>query len=364
VLGAELRLATWLGPWAGARVPGGISRARVTLAPRVAAYVYRSRRARGVYLVTPGLHYLGPDDPRLDRFCRILAHAGFVVVAPLLPDFLSLVIAETTTADLAVAFDHACALAHAERLPAPVVFSISFGSRPAIELCAGDAGRRASALVLFGGFCDFDATVRFAITGRAAHVELAHDPLNAPVVHLNLLRFHDRTLDHEAVAEALRAMVEATWGKPEQKEGDARAVHALRIGAALDARSREFFLAACGLRGARASEALLEEGLAASAGTFDWVDPRPHLARVAPPVVIVHGRGDDVIPWTEAKKLAAALPPGHPCETILTGLYGHTGASLPAPRALAAELRQMARVVRVLARGGVARDGGPLAPAW
>jgi pimeloyl-ACP methyl ester carboxylesterase len=347
----QARLAAWLGPWAGSRAPAGVARARVELGAG-AAYVYRPRRAHAVYLVTPGLHYAGPDDPRLDRFCRVLANAGFVVVAPLLRDFLDLVITERTTRDLAVALDHACSLAEAERLVGPAVFSVSFGSRPAIELCASEAGRRATALVLFGGFCDFDATVRFAVTGRARHegteLVVPHDPLNAPVVYLNLLPFLDRQVDKARLAAALRAMVVRTWGRPELKVGRAREGHAASIAATLDARERELFLVACGLEGDPA--ALLEEGLAGAARAFAWVDPRPHLAKMKPPVVIVHGRDDDVIPWTEADKLASALPPGHPHARILTGLYGHTGSALPDPRAVVDELRAMARIVSLLAR--------------
>jgi hypothetical protein len=245
------RLAAWLGPWAGTRVPKSTTRTPIVIgdARPTRAYVYRPRRAHGVYLVAPGLHYPGPDDPRMDRFCRVLANAGHVVVAPFLSDFLALRIAETTTADLARAFDHACAIAEAERLEGPAVFSISFGSRPAIELCASEAGARATKLVLFGGFCDFDATVRFAVTGRAssegASIHVPHDPLNAPVVFLNLLAFHDDdALDKPLLARAMREMVQSTWGRPELKIGDRRAEHASKIVAALSLSTaeREFFL--------------------------------------------------------------------------------------------------------------------------
>jgi len=304
-----------------------------------------------VYLVAPGLHYAGPDDPRMDRFCRVLAHAGFVVVAAFLPDFLDLVVAETTTRDLALAFDHACAIADAERLSGPAVFSISFGSRPAIELCASERGRRATALVLFGGFCDFDATVRFAITGRASHggeaIAVSHDPLNAPVVHLNLLFAHDAELDHASLGRAMRRMVHETWGKTALKKGSARAPHADAIARDLGERERAFFLAACGLEGS--GEDLLELGLARAGDRFRWADPRPFLARVHPRVVIVHGRDDDVIPWSQALALEAALPPSHPREVIFTGLYGHTGAALPSVSAIAAEVRALTRVVHQLA---------------
>ena len=39
-------------------------------------------------LIAPGLHYAGADDPRLDRFCRILAAAGHRVIAPFIPTSL------------------------------------------------------------------------------------------------------------------------------------------------------------------------------------------------------------------------------------------------------------------------------------
>lgn len=350
------KLAFWLGPWAGTRSPAGVSRTEEVLAGRVRAYVHRPARARarGVYLIAPGLHFAGPDDPRLDRFCRVLADAGFVVVAPFLGDFCALRIAPETTRDLEAGFARAVRIADDERLPGPAVFSISFGSRPAIELCASELGRRASALLLFGGFCDFDAAVRFAITGGMG---LPHDPLNAPVVHLNLLEHHEGSFDRERLAGALRAMVEATWGRAELKKGDARASHARAIAEGLDTDTRALFLAACGL--APDSLARFEAALARAraANAFDWVDPRPHLARVRPPVVVVHGRDDDVIPWTEAEKLRAALPAGHPCEVILTGLYGHTGAALPRPGALAREIRALARVVTLLARAPARRYG-------
>ncbi|MBS2011636.1 MAG: hypothetical protein JST00_01885 [Deltaproteobacteria bacterium] len=287
----------------------------------------------------------------MDRFCRVLAHAGFVVVAAFLPDFLALRIAPTTADDLALAFDHACGIVDAEGLEGPAVFSISFGSRPAIELCASERGARATSLVLFGGFCDFDATVRFAITGRATHegrtIAIDHDPLNAPVVHLNLLEAHDASLDKGALAIAMRRMVHETWGKNELKRGEARAPHALAIARELAAPERAFFLTACGLEGS--VEALLEAGLARAGDRFAWADPRPFLARMRPRVVIVHGRDDDVIPWSEALSLAKALPASHPHEVIFTGLYGHTGSALPSPSALARELRSLTRVVRHLA---------------
>lgn len=315
--------------------------------------VHRPRQpARGVWLVTPGLHPAGPDDPRLDRFCKVLAAGGFVAVAPYLPDFLSLMIAPVAADDLGAAFDRAEEIAKNENLPAPAIFSISFGSLPASALAASDRGSRASALVLFGGFCDFSGTVRYAITGRAEHegetLHVDHDPLNGPVVHMHLLPFQPPEIDRERLAKAWRDMVVRTWGKPELKIGRAREPHAMAVIAehGLEGKMREAFLVGCGL--VEGGEALLEEGLRRVGSEYAWADPKKYLANVKPRVAIVHGRDDDVIPYFEAYKIRDALPKGHPHEMHLTGMYGHTGSSLPSPSALVSEIATLVRVLRVL----------------
>ena len=355
-LTARVALAAWLGPWAGSLVPGGVTREahRLEGERTMSVYVYRgAREPHGVYVVTPGMHFLGPGDPRLDRFCRILARAGFVVVAPLLPDFLALSVAPTTTDDLAMAFDFAADRAEREGLPPPMVFSISFGSQPAIALAAREGYRdRLGALLLFGGYADFDAVVRFSVTGRALHQGTIHalprDPLNSPVVFMNLLPFLDTDADRDVVRYAWREMVVQTWGKKELKEGRAREPFARAIATTLGPKEKVLFLAGCGLH--PSAHERLEEGLERAGDAFAFADPRPDLARIRVPVTLVHGRDDDVIPFFEADKLASALSPGHPHQVLLTGMYGHTQTALPKPKDLAAELKTMLRVVSSLAR--------------
>ena len=339
-----LSLLRWLGPWANDRVPAGVERERIRLGKNE-GYVFRPSGIApcGVYLVTPGMHFLGPDDPRLDRFCRVLARAGFVVVAPLLSDFLALRLAPGTADELATALGHGHELARALRVPGPALFSISFGSMPAIELAAreGDSGR-VSRLVLFGGFCDFEATVRHAVLGEA------RDPLNSPVVFSNLLDHLDLDVDRAAVLAAWRTMVERTWGKMELKRDGARdpIAHEIATTRGLGERERALFLAGCGLD--PSSRALLERGLERARGKLGYADPRPHLAKLRVPLTIVHGRDDDVIPFGQAHDLARALPPGHPHEVLLTGFYGHTGAALPSPSALAREVRTLLAILSTL----------------
>lgn len=74
-----LSLGRWLGPWAGESTPKNTVREETVLdvgrPMRVAVHRPRQKE-KGVWLVTPGLHPAGPDDPRLDRFCRVLAASG------------------------------------------------------------------------------------------------------------------------------------------------------------------------------------------------------------------------------------------------------------------------------------------------
>jgi pimeloyl-ACP methyl ester carboxylesterase len=314
------------------------------------AYLYtpEGRAPRGAYLVAPGLHYQGPDDPRLDRFCRALAASGLLVLAPFLAEFLRLRLAPRTADDLAAAFDELERTAAPYALPPPAIFSISFGSMPGIEIAARPSHRdRVGTLVVFGGFVDFEATVRFAVTGmierRGHRYEMPRDPLNGPAVFVNMLPFIDVPGDPAVLEAAWMEMAVATWGRQELKGPGARAPFAHAIAAKLPPEQRTLFLMGCHLAPGAADK--LEEGFASMGNAFAFVDPRAHLAEVRAPVVVIHGRNDDVIPWFESEKIVEALPPEHPHRFIVTGMASHTGALLPPPRELAQEVAALVATV-------------------
>lgn len=374
-LRAAAHLARWLGPWAGESIPPAIDRSEVAIRRPASsggglptpfrAYLYAPRRPTAALVVAPGLHFAGPDDPRLDRFCRVLAAAGHLVLCPFLPSFTSLLVEEATTDDLAAAFDELEQRASAAGLPRPAIVSISFGALPTAALCARPSHRRrVGGWLSFGGYCDFGSTIRFALSGRVVEpdrvLELPHDPLNAPVVILNVLPFLGEHLgddvDRSRLAGALREVAYRTWGKMELKVPGARDSMVLAVADTLPARERELCLIASGIQPGGLE--LLEAGLARAGDAFGFADPRPHLRSVEVPVAVVHGRDDDVIPWVEAEKLVAALPPGQG-RLHLTGLYGHTGSLLPHPRDALREVRTLAAILLDLAsaprRGGLTR---------
>ena len=339
-------LARWLGPWAdAAKAPRVASRDEDVGGLRVRCYEPARARPRATYLIAPGLHYAGPDDPRMDRFCRILAAAGHRVVAPFIPDFLALTPSERAKADFARVFD---------ALPRwtdqrPIVFSISFGSLLAFALAAERAAE-IEQLVVFGGYADLRETLRFSLTGEVEGGRRAtRDPLNQPVVLMNLLDHVDHAVARpgparDALIAGWRRYVERTWGRPECKVGGRHVAIAEELAPGVPEAVRELFLVGIGARPGAHDLAM------AALARFDGraLDPTPYLPRITGRVALVHGADDDVIPFEHSHALAAAMPNAD-VRVHVTGIYGHTGSSGLRVATAARELATMVRVLRVLA---------------
>ncbi len=332
-------LARWLGPWADAtRAPRVATRDEDLDGMRVRIYGTRGTP----YLIAPGLHYAGADDPRLDRFCRILAAAGHLVVAPFIPAYLALEPSAQAKQDFVRAL-HAMPRWSAAK---PVLFSISFGSLLALA-AAAEHGDAIAGVVLFGGYADFHATLRFCLTGTVASGRVAaRDPLNKPVVLQNLLAHLDvPPADPAALVAGWRRYVERTWGRPEMKARERYVAIANELAPGVPESVRALFLVGIGVT--PGATELAEAALA----RFDAraLDPTPDLARVRGRVDLVHGTDDDVIPFEQSHQLAAGLVNAD-VRVHITGLYGHTGSAMPKLSAAARELATMLRVLRVLAR--------------
>lgn len=373
-----LSLLRWLGPWTAESVaPPGIERTSWVLRDgplaghrayldggthdpdepaRLEAYEYRPQgRPVGSYLIAPGLHFLGPDDPRLDRFCRVLAAAGFHVVAPFLPAYVDLRVHPSAPDDLEIVARALC-----DKLPPgrrPTLFSISFGSWPAFEVAAR-LGSAVDGVITFGGYADFDAAVRFCVDGvmrsPGGDVELARDPLNSPALFLNLLPYLEHAGGSTAELEqAWRRMVYLTWGRMDLKQPGRLEPFAHELASEVPERHRELFLIGCGV--VPGAVELVEAGLERARDPLLFANPGPALRRLECPVVVCHGLDDDVIPYGEAHKLARVLEPRVPTRMYLTGLYGHTGAGRPDLRSAAREAAALLSIARAMAHGSALR---------
>lgn len=328
-----LTLARWLGPWADPKRAPDVAITDDNVDGMRVRLFHPPGRTRRVFLIAQGLHYAGADDPRLDRFCRILARAGHLVIAPYIPAYLAL------TPNAEAKREFAAALAAVPRWTdqKPVVFSISFGSLLAFS-AAAEQPDRIERLVVWGGYADFREMMKFCLTGEVGNGRKAErDPLNQSVVLINLMHLIE-CADRAALIEGWRRFVKATWGRPELKQGTAFIPIAESIAPELPVAIRELFLVGVGARPGAAPLAL--EAL----DRFDDrdLDPRPYLPRIRCPVDLVHGMDDDVVPFEHAHALGKLLPTSR---VHVTGLYDHTGVSRPSVSTMTRELATMVRVL-------------------
>lgn len=361
------RLASWLGPWRSAeQFPPNVSLTNVILdavsaegtALRARVYMPEDVQPIGSYVLAHGLNVHGPADPRCDRFARILAHAGFAVIAPELPGYTKLLVNRNVAQDLVQATRSWLKLWRRPRWPRPGLFGISFGAFPVL-CAAGDSELAGSfgGVVTYGGYADFHRTLRFAmgVQGR----DLEKQPVDGtclPAVYLNVMPIVAPTLNDEErreVADAIRRYVSLTWGRPEMKSASRSLPVAENIANELGGDASKAFRVATGLL--PGGEHLCSEALY----HYDPgdLDPRPAMAAIRCPIHLLHSADDDVISSDEVHALHEATSGTLPVHVYLTGLYDHGGHvglknALLAGPALVREALTMANMVFAIIRGG------------
>jgi pimeloyl-ACP methyl ester carboxylesterase len=358
-------LLRWLGPWASPdRRPHRVQRRTLTLPPTaqgeepLTAWVYLPEQPPvGAYLILPGLHYLGPADPRMDRFNRALAAAGIIAFAPFIEDYQLHLVTRRALRDAERALEHLLSL---QLLPAPLkpaLWSVSFGSLLNFHLAAHPTlGPQISSLMSFGGYGVWPEVVRFCLLGIDQDgTPRPRDPLNQPVVYMNVFNGlpDAHPDDRDVLFPAWRRYIRATWGRAQLKRGHHHhAVAHAHAHTLPPGRLRRLFLAGCGATphsGPQGVQASIDCGPDA----FAHCDPRPLLAQITCPVHLVHAADDDVIPRSHLRAICDALPPSTPVSTWPTGLYGHSDANtgvLAQPRLIARELKIMNGMLQSLGR--------------
>lgn len=352
------KLAWWLGPWSPrAARPRNVRRRmlrNIHSADGGPSYVYAPTDGapRVAWLISPGLHHEGPDDPRMDRFASVLASAGAVVLSPRSPGLCGLQLGLDAIDALARAHAALTAMPEAAGLPVRIA-SVSVGALAALRLAAtsrtaGTPGTAAAIerVVVIGGYGDPEALMS-SLCGADAE---PRDPLNQPVAFLTFIDhlpapIHDRA----RLIAAWRWFVRTAWPRDAWKRPGATAHHdaARALAREVDPRDRELFLTGCGA--APGGHALIR--LAHAAGEYSFLDWRGHAAAIRADVIAVHGINDNVIPIGQLDALAGALPRAR---TIRLGAFAHSrtvaGRDLlaHAPR-LADEVRALRDVVRAIA---------------
>lgn len=253
---------------------------------------------RAAMVLVPGAAVLGRDEPRLQALARTFARAGFAVLVPELPEVRRLALSRTDADRVASALRYL----GTQQLGAPLgVAAISYAVAPAIiAAIEDDLAPRMAFVVAIGGYRDAEAVIRFVTTGsfrpRGESREFRIEPnpygrwafvfanagrLDSPsdailLEEIARRRFRDSEADISRQVAALSPQGRAVMALMDNRDPDA----VTRLVAALPSGIRREI-----------------DGL--NLAFYELSKLRGHL-------ILVHGRGDRIVPYSESQDLAVA----------------------------------------------------------
>ncbi len=293
--------------------------------------------APGLVLV-PGIHYRGMNEPRLVAFAKSLASCGLRVMTPELPDSRDY---QIRPSDVQAIGDAAQWLQRATGRRVGLM-GLSFSGGLALMAAAQSAYSRDVSFVFSVGAHDDLFRVANFYTSRAdplpdGNVERATpNPYGPMVLEYEHLQDFVPPADVEAVRPVLRARLyqDAALEKQllakltdSQRTEYARLVDTVHQDWALSASDNKHF------------------------AEMAAVSPHGHLAGLRVPVYLLHGRGDNLIPFAEAEWLAQDLPHGTLADMAISRLIVHVGVTREKPKWLE-EWRLLHMMAQVMERAG------------
>src|SRR6185369_11893282 len=152
---------------AGAPATDGVARQEVAWNAQGVAHaadLYEPAQAKGALVLAPGLGREGRRDPRLVAFAWALAHVGYRVLVPDVPNFQAQRVAASDSTILAASVRHL--LARQDGRSRVAIAAVSYAAGPAVlAALEPDIASRISAVAAIGGYYDTRTVVTFFTTG-------------------------------------------------------------------------------------------------------------------------------------------------------------------------------------------------------
>ena len=313
-------------------------------------YLPGDRIEAGLVLV-PGAAADGKDDPTFVAFAESLARGRFAVLVPEIANLRQLKARATDARKIADAVRYLASFAASveEQAPAVGVAAVSYAVGPAVMAAAeADVQDQVRFVIAVGGYYDLEAVITFFTTGRFR--ETPQDAWQAAEPNAYgkwvFLRSNADFISLPRDRRLLRALADRKMRDLEAEVGDlvtglspeGRSVYALLENR--DPAAVERLIGTLPLRIRAEIEALDLKNL--------------DLSRVSAQLLLVHGRDDTIIPYSESLALAAAA--GEPqAELFLVDNLAHVDLG---PGSLGDQITLWRAVYRLLEE----RDAAP-APA-
>ncbi len=270
-------------------------------------------QAPGLVLV-PGVHHLGMNEPRLVAFARSIAGCGLRVLTPELPD----------SRDYRIQPDDVQAIgdsvqwmrrATGQRVG---LMALSFSGGLALMAAAEPQySNDVSFVFSVGAQDDLYRVATFYVTNAdpLPNGDIERDAPNpyGPMI-LEYEHLEDFTLaaDTQAIRAVFRARLYEDPALEKQLLAGLTRAQKAEYEKILDTSHQDWALS------------LSNKTHAAEMAA---VSPHEHLAGLRAPIFLLHGRGDNLIPFAEAEWLAEDLPPGRLREMLISPLIGHVTAN-------------------------------------
>jgi pimeloyl-ACP methyl ester carboxylesterase len=267
-------------------------------------------------VLVPGLTEQGPDDPRLVSLAQSLARMRFAVLVPDLANLRRLQIDPRDGRAIADAAVAVSGLPAAGAAASPVgLAAVSYAVGPAlIAALEPDVAGRIGFLVAIGGYYDMGAAVTYITTGRFRTA--AGEPWLAGRPHgLAKWRFvavNANRLDDPSDRAAFAVIAARRAADPAADIGS--------LAAGLGAEGRAL-LALLENTDPDAVSGLIEALPPSIRSGFEALSPsRRDLTALQARLILIHGRDDPAVPYTESMALAAAAPSGQADLYLVDGL--------------------------------------------
>lgn len=303
------------------------------------------------WILLHGMTRTGRRHPSLVRFARAVAAAGTTVVVPEVPDWVGLRLAPDRTTEAVEAGLQV--LADTPGSPGRAgLMGFSFGGPQVLRAAADPAlAAHLSCVAAVGGYGDLERTVAFLLTGvhrwQGREHRVRPDPYGRWIVAANYLAEVPGMGGADPVARALRSL--ATWAGDQAVESWDAAVDPTKEDL-LGTLPRELqplfrYFAPPAAEDPPPEDAESERWARALTRAGVRTDPAlalPDVLEIPVPVLLLHGRNDHLIPYSESYRMARRIRAPE-LRVLITHLFAHSAGD-PGPESPLAWGREAARL--------------------